>query len=212
MILVADVVDQPSGVVVSATDAPAEPDIWSPGRWDRLVAGEESVFAQLYDEYAPLVLQVAYRITGDRAAAEDVVQEVFVHVWRRAVDFDASRGSVRTWLSMIARRRAVDRVRSDTAWRRRTEAEARDVEDRGPDRPVVDPAEQAVAADLAATVRRVLAALPVEQQLAIRLAYFEGHSYRHIATLLGIPEGTAKSRMRLALARLAGALAREGVA
>lgn len=212
MILDGDVVDQPSGVMVGTTDVAAEPDSWSRGRWDRLVAGEESVFAQLYDEYAPLVLRVAYRITGDRASAEDVVQEVFVHAWNRAVDFDPSRGSARTWLCMIARRRAVDRVRSDTAWRRRTEAEARDVDDRAPDRPAADPAEQAVAADVAATVRRVLGALPAEQQLAIRLAYFEGHSYRQIATLLGIPEGTAKSRIRLALARLAAALAREGVA
>jgi RNA polymerase sigma-70 factor (ECF subfamily) len=165
----------------------------------RLQAGDQAALAEVYDRYVGLVFGMARRVLGDEAKAEDVTQEVFVYVWEQPHRFDASRGSLRSWLGLLAHHRSVDRVRSDV---RRNRGEAR-----------VDPVDVVTtcAGDvddelsgtwLADRVREALDQLPAEQRDAVVLAYFGGRTYRQVATELAIPEGTAKSRLRLALAKL----------
>jgi RNA polymerase sigma factor (sigma-70 family) len=174
----------------------------------RLVAGDEEALAEAYDLYSSIVFGLARRVTGSRTAAEDVTQDVFVRLWTNPERFDPERGSLRAFLGMHTHSRAVDVVRSDTRRQVRERADAND--------PVrLDPAswerpEAVEAEDLAARVRRAVGRLPAAQREALRLAYFGGHSYRSVAEVLGIPEGTAKSRLRMALDKLADLLAAEG--
>lgn len=166
----------------------------------RLVAGDEAALGEVYDRFAPMVLGVARRVLADPIAAEDVCQEVFVQVWTRAAAIDLDRCSLRGWLSVLAHRRAVDCVRRIERARRRDERGATD-ETRGCQ--VTDLADVAAADDLARRALQAVAALPAEQRRVVELAFWGGLSYRQVADELGIPEGTAKSRVRLALARLA---------
>jgi RNA polymerase sigma factor (sigma-70 family) len=177
---------------------------------DRLVAGEESALAELYDRFAPLVYGLAVRVTGNRVGAQDVTQEVFIQVWEHPSRFDPKRGSLRSWLGVITHRRAVDWVRREVA-HQRIMASVADQAD--PDRtaPLPGPADTVVAADTRAQVRLAVEALPKPQRDAVRLAYFEGYTYRQVAVMLGIPEGTAKSRVRLGLAALGRRLTQAGL-
>jgi RNA polymerase sigma-70 factor (ECF subfamily) len=174
----------------------------------RLVAGDEEALAEVYDRYSAMVFGLARRVTGSRTAAEDVTQDVFVRLWTNPERFDPQRGSLRAFLGMLTHSRAVDVVRSDARRHVREQADAAD--------PIrLDPAswerpEAVEAEDLALRVRRAVARLPAAQREALRLAYFGGHSYRSVAEVLGIPEGTAKSRLRMALTKLSDLLAAEG--
>jgi RNA polymerase sigma-70 factor (ECF subfamily) len=166
----------------------------------RVAAGDDSALASLYDRFASLVHGIAFRVTCERGLAEEVVQDVFTALWERPGAFDPERGSVRTWLATLAHRRAVDRVRASERARRRDLASATaDIAD-------VDVAAEGEAADLSARLWAAVDALPDDQRNAVRLAYAEGRTYREVAGLLGIPEGTAKSRLRLGLRKLAGVL------
>jgi RNA polymerase sigma-70 factor (ECF subfamily) len=169
-----------------------------------LLAGEEAALVELYERYGPLVYAVAVRLVRDPAAAEDVIQEVFVHVWRRPATFDPAAGTLQTWLAMLARRRAIDTIRRVARQQRRAAVETRAV----PTAP--DPAEAAVDAALTTSVRAAVDALPAAQRTAVLLAYADGLTAREIATRLGIPEGTAKSRLRLGLHRITRLLADQG--
>jgi RNA polymerase sigma factor (sigma-70 family) len=174
----------------------------------RIAAGDDGALASLYDRFASLVHGIAFRVTCDRGLAEEVVQDVFVNLWERPGSFDPDRGSVRTWLATLAHRRAVDRVRSTERSRRRDQASvgaAGDVAE-------VDVAAEGEAADLSARLWAAVDALPEEQRAAVRLAYAEGRTYREVARILAIPEGTAKSRLRLGLRKLAGVLGDQEVA
>ena len=172
----------------------------------RLVAADENALCEVYDQFSSYVYGLALRVIGDPRAAEDVTQDVFVNLWERPQAFDPSRGSLRTWLGTLAHRRAVDYVRREEARRRRDRHDA--ATSIGP--PDVD--EMATALVTAERVRAALDALPEQQREAIDLAYFGGKTYREVATVLGIPEGTAKSRLRLGLRRIADALEAEGIA
>lgn len=170
----------------------------------RLVYGDESALAEAYGAYGPLVRRVAVRVTRSPAAAEDVAQEVFAQLWSRPYAFDAGRGSLRTWLSVLAHRRAVDWVRSEA--RHRKDAHADDsalqaIPDAapGPDETVVD-------RERSLLLHSALAELPQPQREVVHLAYFAGRTYRQAAVELGIPEGTAKTRLRTALRTLAASL------
>ncbi len=164
--------------------------------------GDRAAFALLYDRVAPQVLGVALRVLRDRSIAEEVTQEVLVEVWRKADRFDAERGSASGWITTLAHRRAVDRVRSEQAARNRDDRVARRDQQQDVDL-VAD--EVQVRLDHW-QVRQALAQLTERQREAIELAYFGGHTYRDVADVLGIPEGTAKSRLRDGLLRLRDAL------
>jgi RNA polymerase sigma-70 factor (ECF subfamily) len=167
----------------------------------RIVAGDETALGVVYDGWSSYVYTLALRVCRDRVLAEDVTQEVFVHLWQRADAFDPARASLRTWLGMLTHRRAVDRVRREEARRLR---EARDHQ-RG-QTTAAGVEEVAVQTLTSERVRQAMAALPPDQRSCIVLAYFEGKTFREVATTLGIPEGTAKSRIRLGLAKLADLL------
>lgn len=169
---------------------------------DRLVFGDESAFADLYDRFSSLVYTIAARVTRDARAAEDVTQEVFLAIWQRPLAFDPARGSLRAWLAMTAHRRAVDLVRREEAHRRRS-LDGRWYAGADGGDPVGD---QVSDADAAARLGAALRALPQHLSRAINLAYFEGRTYREVAIELGLPEGTAKSQLREGLRRLAVAL------
>ena len=177
---------------------------WEHDVRDRVVAGDDTALREVYDQYASFVYGLATRVIGDPRAAEDVSQDVFVAFWERPSAFDPERGSLRTWLGTLTHRRSVDYVRREEARRRRAEREA----SRAVAAPDVE--EMATALLTAERVRAALDVLPPEQRRAIQLAYFGGKTYRQVAETLGIPEGTAKSRLRLALRRIAEALESEG--
>jgi RNA polymerase sigma factor (sigma-70 family) len=181
-------------------DRDVRPSQWERTTRDRLIAGEEAALNEIYDQFASSVYGLALRVIGDARAAEDVAQDVFVCVWKRPDAFDPERGSLRTWLGTLAHRRAVDHVRREEARRRRAVNEA----SRSQTAPDVE--EMAMALVTAERVRAALATLPDDQRRAIQLAYFGGKTYRQVAEVLGIPEGTAKSRLRLGLRRIADAL------
>jgi RNA polymerase sigma factor (sigma-70 family) len=178
-------------------------------QWDkevcqRLVAGDEAALEELYDEFSPLVYGLAARVTRDWAAAEDITQEVFVRVWEEPQAFDPARGTWRGWLGTMTHRRAVDWVRRSAVRRRRSADAATPIA-------APDPEETAVAGSVAKSVQAAVDGLPAPQREAIRLAYFDGQTYRQVAETLGIPEGTAKSRLWQGLRRLGARLQAEGI-
>lgn len=174
----------------------------------RAAAGEERAIAGLYDRYGQVLYAVAYRIVGERADAEEVVLDAFAQAWREAPRFEASRGSVAGWLTMIARSRALDLVRARSRRDRitTTAASAR------PDAPLAmgerrpDPAAGLDHAERRREVRQALDSLSAPQRQAIELAYYEGLSQSEIAERLQEPLGTIKTRIRLGMQRLRDAL------
>ncbi|HEX5988619.1 MAG TPA: sigma-70 family RNA polymerase sigma factor [Solirubrobacterales bacterium] len=170
---------------------------------------DPEAFEVLYDRHGGAAYSLAYRIVGDRAAAEEVTQEAFISVWRSGARFDAGRGSVRSWLLSVVRNRAIDFLRS-----RAGKAPKLDFDDETvlEQRPAVEMTEdEALRRETAAELRGALAELPGEQSKVIELAYFGGFSHSEIARILGLPMGTVKGRMRLGLEKIRGELA-EGLA
>ena len=170
---------------------------------ERLSDGDETALVDLYDRYAGFVYGLAMHTLVDRQAAEDITQEVFVSLWEHPGRIEPGRGSLRGFLGTLTHRRAVDVVRREEARRRREERVAR------ADGDVPDVAEAVLRSDTTGKVRTALDVLPEAQRRALELAYFHGYTYRQVADVLGIPEGTAKSRLRLALARIAESLGSE---
>lgn len=164
-----------------------------------IAGGEIDAVAGLYDRHSAAVFGLALRIVGDRGIAEDVVQEVFIIAWTDAARFDASRGSSRAWLMGIAHHRAVSVLRQQRDPQRSLDCE---------DGPPVSPGSApdvwtAVSARVdRAAVQAALASLPGPQRRCIELAYFGGFTQREIAATTGVPLGTVKGRVRLALLRL----------
>lgn len=169
----------------------------------RLGAGDDEAIAEAFDRYAAAVYAAARRVLVDRSAAQDVVQDVFVTLWQRPDRYDEARGPLRSYLTVLAQRRALDVLRSEL---RRTARERR--HELGPPEQVT-PAQAADAIAVADVVREAVITLPPEQRQVVELAYFRGLTYRQVAVAIGIPEGTAKSRLRLALGRLESILDRE---
>ena len=162
-----------------------------------IARGDEAALAACYDRYRLILFGLILRILHDREEAEDCLQEVFLQVWRRARDFDESRGRAFTWLVTIARSRALDRLRASGS-RLRLATEAAQV----PRDEVGDAAAEAVQSEPGAIVRTALAALPEEQRRTLLLAYFEGLTQTEIAARLGDPLGTVKTRMRAGMIKL----------
>lgn len=171
----------------------------------RLAAGDHTALAEVFDRLAPAVYGGALRVLGHHAGAQDVVQDVFVELWRHPGRYDPGAGPLRAYLAMQARHRAVDLIRSELRRAARQERSGR----LDPGRAVPSPAEQVVASEAAATVRAAIEQLPEGQRRIIELAYFQGLTCREAALAAGIPEGTAKSRLRLALAKLETVLDRQ---
>jgi len=174
----------------------------------RLQAREEAALSELYDELAPWVLGVAYRILADDDEAEEVLSDVFVQVWTRIHQHDARRGPLVPWVLSIARNRSLDHLRRRRRWARKVERLGREQVAAGGDvAPGSDPTEASVPGwPVHRAVHEALAALPVEQRQAVLLAHFEGLSHSEIALRTGDPLGTVKTRLRLAHHKLAESL------
>lgn len=171
----------------------------------RVARGDARAFEELYELLAPPVYGLALRVVRAPDLAQDVSQEVLVDVWRLAPRFDPARGSALSWVLTMTHRRAVDRVRREEAQAGRTARAAS----------LTDPAGDVVLAELehgwdAAVVRRALHELTPVQREAIELAYFDGRTHQQVAASLGIPLGTAKTRIRDGLIRLRDALGVNG--
>ena len=168
------------------------------GLLQRVARGDEAAFERLYDRVAPLVHGVVLAVVRNPALAEEVTQEVLVEAWRTAPRFDPERGSARSWLLTMARRRAVDRVRSVQASVDRDAAVgAREIERD------VDVVSEAVEIRLEQQqVRRCLDGLTGLQREAVSMAFYRGHTHREVAHLLDVPLGTVKTRLRDGLIRL----------
>lgn len=159
-----------------------------------MAEGDRAALAEFYDRHATLVHSLALRIVRDRDDAEEVVQDAFLQVWRQADRFDGGRASPAAWLTMIARSRALDRLR------RRGPAPSEVQE-----HTAVSDANE-LSQGLAPTVQRLLETLPAEQRRPIEMAYFDGLSQSQIAETTGQPLGTVKTRMRLGMIALRDAL------
>ncbi len=171
-----------------------------------MAAGDRLALAEIYSRHAGPCFALARRVLADRVLAEEVVQEVFLRLWRVPERFDAARGSMRSFLFAQIHGRSVDLLRAETTRRAREQREAF----RSPT--IDDDLERAVAGlSEGEAVRRALAGLSDGERGAIELAYFGGHTYREVATLLELPEGTVKSRIRSGLLRLRAALIDAGV-
>ncbi len=161
--------------------------------------GNPDAFEVLYDRHSRGAYSLAYRLLGNRDAAEDLVQDAFLAVWRGGASYSPTRGSVRSWLLAIVHNRGVDRLRTAGAMSRRQEA-LRSMEERRPAAP--DAQSEAIKQSLGAEIRAELADMPDEQRRVLRLAYYGGFTHHEIAEMLNLPLGTVKGRMRLGLDRL----------
>jgi RNA polymerase sigma-70 factor (ECF subfamily) len=170
-----------------------------------IAARDEAALAQLYDRYDRILFGLLMRILNNREEAEDVLQEVFLQVWRKAEDFDETRGRPFTWLVTLARSRGIDRLRALASRERVAEAGAREVSEE-----ISDAATDALKSEQRGLVSDALAKLPDEQKRTIMLAYFDGLTQTEIATRLGAPLGTVKTRMRTGMIRLRELLAGQG--
>ena len=170
------------------------------GRW------RQDALAEAYRRHAGAAFALARRLLGDRERAEEILQEVFLRLWNAPERFDPERGSLRSYLLAQVHGRSVDLLRSETSRRRREEREARETAEHG-----VDIEREVVDLTVADQVKEVVAELPVDERLAIELAYFGGHTYRQVAVLLDQPEGTVKSRIRSGLRRMRQGLVEAGV-
>ena len=173
------------------------------GLMRRISSGDPSALSELYEQSSRFVYGICLRVLRNPADAEEVTLDVYTQAWRQAARFDADRGEPLAWLLMLARSRAIDRLRSRGGARRHEE----DLEQaHGLASPGADPETSSSLAQRASTVRAALLGLPAEQREVIELAYFEGLTHTEIAERLAQPLGTAKSRIRLGLAHLRQAL------
>ncbi|HJZ61195.1 MAG TPA: sigma-70 family RNA polymerase sigma factor [Miltoncostaeaceae bacterium] len=159
---------------------------------------DQAAFEALYDRHVRVAYSLAIRLLGDRQAAEDLVQEAFLAVWRGSTKYSQARGSVRTWLLSIVHHRAIDRLRQSSAMDRRQGA----LEEEARAQRAQDTADTAIGRVEAQAVRSALAGVPSDQLEVIRLAYYGGLTQQEIAEQLSLPLGTVKSRMRLGLERM----------
>jgi RNA polymerase sigma-70 factor, ECF subfamily len=165
--------------------------------------GDARAFELVYERHKTAAFSLAYRMTGARNPAEDVVQEAFLSLWRSGARYDRTRGSVRTWVLGIVHHRAIDALRRSTVHDRRR-ASDEGIEERFAARERTET--EAARRDEAREVRAALETLPEEQCRVIELAYFGGFTHTQIATMLDTPVGTVKGRMRLGLEKMRGQL------
>jgi RNA polymerase sigma-70 factor, ECF subfamily len=194
--------------VLTARDALAKTDFEGSGDAVLVVAVgrfNREALAEIYRRHSGAVFGLARRVLGDQSMAEEVVQEVFLSLWRQPERYDPDRGTLRSYLLALTHGRSVDIVRSESARQRREERESRLRAESGYDleREVLDLA-------LADRVRDALSTLREEERQAIQLAYFGGHTYREVARMQGDPEGTVKTRIRMGLRNMRAVLQEAG--
>ena len=165
-------------------------------------------YRELYRRHGDAVFGLANRVICDRHIAEEVLQDTFVRLWNSPERFDPERGTLRTYLLRMTHSRSVDRIRSEQARRDREERHEVDLATTRPPADIEREAWEMIRSD---NIRNALEELSVSERDAIVLAYFGGRTYREVATQLSIPEGTAKSRIRLGLAKLASHLEAAGL-
>ena len=172
-----------------------------------VAAGDARAFEVVYERHATAVFSLAYRICGVRATAEETAQEAFIAIWRSGARYDRSKGSVRTWLLGVVHNRAIDMLRRTTVHERRRSADEQAAERlAAPERTDVEAARR----EEARSVRTLIDALPADQRRVIDLAYFGGFTHEQIASMLELPLGTVKGRMRLALEKMRASMAPSG--
>lgn len=165
-----------------------------------MARGDSAALALLYDRYAGSMLALAQRIVGRGAEAEDVIHDVFLEAWRHSADYDAARGSVKSWLLLRTRSRSLDVQKSARVSKQAGGLDDAWLAELG------DPSRDTAAGADQTRIRQVLVALPTEQREVLLLGYFEGLSSSEIAERMGVPIGTVKSRVAAALSALRGAL------
>ncbi|MDX6604616.1 MAG: hypothetical protein QOF23_1125 [Solirubrobacterales bacterium] len=166
---------------------------------------DPEAFEVLYDRHGGVAYSLAYRIVGDKAAAEDVTQEAFISIWRSGARFDRARGSVRSWMLSIVRNRAIDALRSRAGKAPKLTFDDDAVLEQRPAGELTE--EEAMRRETASELRGALGELPRDQSKVIELAYFGGFSQSEISRMLGVPLGTVKGRMRLGLEKIRGEMA-----
>lgn len=170
---------------------------------------DAEAFEVFYDRHGGAAYSLAYRILGERGAAEDCIQEAFISIWRSGGRFDAARGSVRSWTLSVVRNRAIDVLRSKANKAPKMTFDDDEILESRPSGELTE--EEAMRHETATEVRGALSQLPDDQSKVIQLAYFGGFSQSEIAGMLNVPLGTVKGRMRLGLEKIRGELA-EGLA
>jgi len=170
---------------------------------------DPEAFEVFYDRHGGVAYSLAYRIVGEKAAAEDVTQEAFISIWKSGARFDRARGSVRSWMLSIVRNRAIDALRSRAGKAPKLTFDDDAALEQRPAEELTE--EEAMRNETAGELRGALGELPGEQSKVIELAYFGGFSQSEISRMLGVPLGTVKGRMRLGLEKIRGELA-EGLA
>ena len=165
-------------------------------------------FEIVYDRHGGAAFSLAYRMVGNRSAAEDITQEAFLSLWRSGARYDRARGSVRTWLLGIVRNRAIDLLRREVMQAPAISFDDEISADKRPSSPAETDVE-ALRREAAREVRGVLSELPGDQMRVIELAYFGGLTHSQIADMLGMPLGTVKGRMRLGMEKIRARLAEQ---
>jgi RNA polymerase sigma-70 factor, ECF subfamily len=160
--------------------------------------GDAEAFTTLYDRHSHAAFSLAYRVMGERQAAEDLVQDTFLKLWRSATSYRPERGSVRTWLLSIVRNRGIDQIRSQAS-RRRTQDK---IEASAPRSQPSEAFAETLRNSQRNQVREALDTLPPEQLKILELAYFSGYTHVQISELVDVPLGTMKGRMRLGLKKM----------
>ena len=187
-----------------------EPTMWDTAESEmlaRVAHGDTEAFGEVYDRFAGPMFSLAMRILRDGAAAEDAVQEAFVHIWEKASTFNAALGKPMTWAVTLVRNRAIERLRSSVRQEKLAEAVACEVDVAEPALPAAD--DVLVGSETARQVRAALARVPVEQRQAIEMAYFGGLTQIEIATALNVPLGTVKARIRRGMLLMRESFGRE---
>ena len=171
--------------------------------------GDARAFEVIYDRHCDVAFSLAYRVCGTRVAAEEVVQEAFLALWRSGARYDRTRGSVRTWMLAIVHHRAIDALRRNVNYDRRHTLDDSFAEQvQAPERTDVEAARR----DEARELRAALEELPPDQSRVIELAFYGGYTHSEIAELLGDPIGTVKGRMRLGMEKMRASLEAAGMA
>ena len=174
----------------------------------RIAAKDPLAFEVFYDRHAGAAFSLAYRVVGNRQAAEDVTQEALISIWRSGARFDRARGSVRAWTLGIVRNRAIDFLRKDSGRAPKLAFDAEELLEKRPSEEFTDA--EALKLETAREVRGAVSGLPEDQSRVIQLAFFGGFSHSEIAEMLNEPLGTIKGRMRLGMEKIRASLA-EGV-